>query len=134
MIENPHKFKYNFVMLVDDDDIANFLNRKLLEICSFSRKIKGFNKSSEALDFLKERVESNEPHPEIFFIDLNMPVMDGFELLEEMKKLFKDKFNEIKIVVLTSSVDLNDRRKVELISENIIFFNKPLIEKMLNSL
>lgn len=134
MNEYPNKFKYNFVMLVDDDDIANFLNRKLLEVCLFSKKIKGFNKSLEALEFLKETVELNQPHPEIFFIDLNMPVMDGFELLEEMKKLFEHTFNEIKIVVLTSSVDLNDKRRVEAISENILFFNKPLIEKMLNSL
>jgi CheY-like chemotaxis protein len=134
MNENLNNFKYNFVMLVDDDDITNFLNRKLIEVCSFSKKIQGNNKPLEALAFLKQTVESNEPYPEVFFIDLNMPVMNGFELLAQMKKLSEKKFNESKIAVLTSSVDPNDKKRVGLISENILILNKPLTEKMLAAL
>jgi CheY-like chemotaxis protein len=134
MNENLNKFKYNFVMLVDDDDITNFLNRKLIEVCSFSKKIQGHNKPLEALAFLKQTVESNEPYPEVFFIDLNMPVMNGFELLEQMKQLSENKFNGSKVVVLTSSVDPNDKKRVGLISENISILNKPLTEKMLAAL
>jgi CheY-like chemotaxis protein len=127
------KFKYDFIMLLDDDDIANFMNRKLIEICNFSKEIQVHNQPLEALAFVKRLVESNNAgYPQFFFIDLNMPVMDGFGFLEQLKKILGDKFNESKIAVLTSSVDPCDKKKVELISQHILFFNKPLTEKVLN--
>lgn len=128
------KFKYNFIMLLDDDDIANFLNRKLIEICNFSKEIQVNNKPVEALAFVKHLVDSDSHIPEVFFIDLNMPVINGFEFLEQMKKLLGNKFNESKIIILTSSVDPHDKQRVGLISQNTLFFNKPLTEKMLNSI
>jgi len=135
MKEGKNRFKYNFIMLLDDDDIANFLNRKLIEVCNFSKEVQVNNKPLEALDFVRNMVESNNVNfPEVFFIDLNMPVMDGFEFLEQIKKLLGNKFNESKIAVLTSSVDPCDKQRVELISQNALFFNKPLTEKMLNSI
>jgi CheY-like chemotaxis protein len=135
MKEDQSRFKYNFIMLLDDDDIANFLNRKLIDVCNFSKEVEVNNKPLEALAFVKQLVESNSAnYPEVFFIDLNMPVMNGFEFLEQLKNLLGNKFNESKIAVLTSSVDPSDKNKVTRISQNVLFFNKPLTEKMLDSI
>jgi CheY-like chemotaxis protein len=135
MKEDQSRFKYNFIMLLDDDDIANFLNRKLIDVCNFSKEVQVNNKPLEALAFVKQLVESNSAnYPEVFFIDLNMPVMNGFEFLEQLKNLLGNKFNESKIAVLTSSVDPSDKNKVTRISQNVLFFNKPLTEKMLDSI
>jgi CheY-like chemotaxis protein len=129
------QFKYDFIMLLDDDDITNFMNRNLIKVCNFSKEVQVNNKALEALIFVKQLLDSKSAmYPQVFLIDLNMPVMNGFEFLEQLKKILGNKFNESKIAVLTSSVDPCDKKKVALISQDILFFNKPLTEEILNSI
>jgi CheY-like chemotaxis protein len=72
--------------------------------------------------------------PEIIFIDINMPMIDGFQFIENFKNKFPDKFTSMKIVILTSSISPMDKEKTLEISKKIIFLNKPLTQEALNQI
>ena len=90
-----------------------------------------------ALDFLlnKGRFEGNElnyPNPDIIFLDINMPGMNGWEFIEELKERKKDKSISTKIIMLTTSPNPDDEQKAKLISEIIAFKRKPLTKVIIN--
>lgn len=132
------KFRYDNVLLIDDMDLDNFINKKLLEINGFSKNIYINTSAISALEFLKNMVTISGPeaniYPQVIFIDINMPMMDGFQFIEEFKRLFDPKIINPKLIVLTSSVFQYDRQKTLEISEDIIFLNKPLTKEILERL
>ena len=69
--------------------------------------------------------------PEVLFIDINMPMIDGFQFILNLKNSFPEKFNSLKIVILTSSVSIEDKDKSMKISKDITFLNKPLTQETL---
>lgn len=72
--------------------------------------------------------------PEVIFIDINMPMVDGFQFIDAFKKTIEKQVNKPKLVVLTSSVFEKDKEKTFSISEDIVFLNKPLTKEMLETL
>lgn len=131
-------FKYNYVMLLDDNELDNFINQKTIEATYFSNKVYVNTSSKSALEFLTNlEISSSETSnifPKVIFIDINMPMIDGFQFIEDFKNKFSDKFNLMKIVVLTSSVSPIDKEKALGISKNITFLNKPLTQETLNQI
>lgn len=131
-------FKYNYVMLLDDNELDNFINQKTIEATHFANKVYVNTSSKSALEFLTNiQISSSETSnifPEVIFIDINMPMIDGFQFIENFKNKFSDKFNLMKIVVLTSSVSPIDKEKALGISKNITFLNKPLTQETLNQI
>ena len=131
-------FKYNYAMLLDDNELDNFINQKTLEATHFANKIYVNTSSKSALEFLKNlEVSSSETHsifPEIIFIDINMPMIDGFQFIENLKNTLPEKYNAIKIVILTTSASPSDKEKALKISKDIIFLNKPLTKEALNQI
>ena len=131
-------FKYNYAMLLDDNELDNFINQKTLEATSFANKIYINTSSKSALEFLKNLEISHSEtltfFPEIIFIDINMPMIDGFQFIENFKKTFSNRFINTKIVILTSSISQNDRIKADKISKGIIFLNKPLTKDALDQI
>lgn len=123
--------KYKTVMLVDDNEIDNLINQKMIEAYSFSEKILTHTGAKSALEYLKsiEIMAGDEVEkflPEIIFLDIDMPLMDGFQFLEEYAILSKRTKDYIRIIMLTSSInpqDLSKSRKNDYIAQ---FFNKPL--------
>jgi CheY-like chemotaxis protein len=131
-------FKYNYVMLLDDNELDNFINQKTIEATHFSNKVYINTSSKSALEFLTNlEISSSETvtiFPQVFFIDINMPMIDGFQFIENFKNKFPDKFTSLKIVILTSSVSPIDKEKALKISKNITFLNKPLTKEALNQI
>lgn len=131
-------FKYNYVMLLDDNELDNFINQKTIEATHFSNKVYVNTSSKSALEFLTNlEISSSETvtiFPQVFFIDINMPMIDGFQFIENFKNKFPDKFTSLKIVILTSSVSPSDKEKALKISKNIVFLNKPLTKEALNQI
>src|SRR4051812_13962186 len=108
-------FKYENVMLLDDNDLDNFINEKTLEANNFARNIYINTSAQSAMEFLKNllTIGSNykAAYPEIIFVDINMPMIDGFQFIENFKKETEAKLLSPKLVILTSSVYHEDRQK-----------------------
>jgi CheY-like chemotaxis protein len=132
------KFKYRQVMLLDDNELDNFINEKVIEANHFSEKVYVNSSGKSALEFLNNLVVSgsaaSELYPQAIFIDINMPMMDGFQFIDHLKKIDGEKIKTCKLVILTSSIYPEDRAKAMEIGENITFLNKPLTEVMLSQL
>lgn len=120
-------------LLVDDDPVSCYINSTLLSLSGMSSHVHAVYNGEAALDFIEENCENppvRETCPNIVLLDLNMPVMDGFQFLEELEaRSFMSKMN-FGIVVLTSSTNPKDLEKIK--NHNVLgYLNKPLsIEKL----
>lgn len=131
-------YKYKVALLVDDNFIDNFIAKQMLTSCHFSKEIHIAINGQLALDLLQKLSSGDENeeclYPDIIFVDLNMPVMNGIDFLREFKQKENDSLKKCKIVVLTSSIHDIDKYEVQKIDSSIMFLYKPLTAKMLNSL
>ncbi|GAB3821778.1 hypothetical protein GCM10028895_24620 [Pontibacter rugosus] len=107
--------KLTGVLLIDDDDTTNFLNQRLLDRMEVTDNIRTFINGKQAFDYLYnvsnnnyEAESSNYFRPELIFLDINMPVMDGFELLDLYERLDADFRKRIIMAVLTTSTHPQD--------------------------
>jgi CheY-like chemotaxis protein len=124
--------KYKRVMLVDDNPMDNMVNGQLIESTGFAQKTVTFETARETLDFLKKA--SADDIPELLFLDIIMPVMDGFQFLEEFEKLDSSITKKCKVVLLSTSdsfKDLNRANKNKLVRK---FLNKPLTPEILSAI
>ena len=94
-------------VLIDDSDIDLFIQRRFLEVYDFSNELLLYKSADEALNWLKNATIDDAP--EIIFLDLNMPEVDGFSFLKNFKDLPEPIRSQSKIVVLTSSNSAKDR-------------------------
>lgn len=111
------------ILLIDDDDITNFLNETTIKRCAFHGEVKVVKNGEEAINFLLSR--NPEEYPDLILLDLNMPVMDGFEFLRHFSAIPSTKKTEV--VVLSSSQNRYDIENLK--KRNIDHFLKPLREK-----
>ncbi len=119
------------VMLVDDNDTDNFISKRIIEITKFAKRVIVKNSGKSALDYLKEHEDNEEELPNLIFLDINMPIVDGFVFLYEFEKfnsLIKDK---CKVIILSSSDNKRDIDKIVNNNHVIKFITKPLTEASL---
>jgi CheY-like chemotaxis protein len=116
-------------LLIDDNYIDNFVTRKILEASNFCENIVVVRSAGEAIKSLSEGLVK----PDAIFLDVRMPLMSGFEFLEEYDKIDMDKEN-IKIFMLSSSLDPLDLRKSSDNKYITQFIHKPLTQKALEEL
>lgn len=111
-------------VLIDDSDIDLFIQRRFLEVYNFSAELLLYKSAEEALGWLKNI--NGEAAPDIIFLDLNMPEIDGFSFLRNFKDLPEKIKHKSKIVVLTSSNSSKDREQAFSFKNVIQFITKPL--------
>lgn len=124
----------NRFLLIDDDDIFNFLHTEVIKNVVANPEITMFNSSVEALEYINNLVESKIQLPDYILIDIRMPEMNGFELVDELMKLPRELFKNSKIYFVTSSLDQRD--KIKALDYPIItgFKEKPLTTELLKDM
>lgn len=125
------KRKLNCILLIDDNEADNFIHTLIIEEANCAEKVVSVQSGMEALDYLKSKKDGEYPHPDLIFLDINMPVMNGWEFLEEYEKLSKLQQGRVILMMLTTSLNPDDKEKAR--QKNIIngFKNKPLSIEML---
>lgn len=120
------------VMLIDDNEIDVFINQKVLEFDHFAERIITYYSAKEALTYLAEA--SIQDIPDVIFLDLNMPVIDGFKFLEEYSAFSDQIRDKVTIIVLTSSDNGNDKERIKNNSDVLLFQSKPITEEKLENI
>jgi CheY-like chemotaxis protein len=113
------------ILLVDDDKIFNFLSEKTIASLGLVNEIHFATNGKQALELLDLYREGKIEMPDIIFLDLDMPIMNGYDFLREFRKLDIPNKNSIIIVVLTSSANPDDVNKARELGIKY-YFNKPL--------
>jgi len=118
-------------MLIDDDETDQIINELLITASNFAdKRIIKFS-SEAALNFLKHEAVENDQVPDIIFLDIRMPLADGFQFLEEYKHLPEVIIGKAKVVMLSSSIDDSDMKRANENKFVKYFLNKPLtLEKL----
>lgn len=112
----------DLVYIVDDDEIIIFLTNKLLMSQHFCKRVMMFDDAEAALDKLRSSLETGQDIPDAILFDLDMPVMDGWEFMDEVQKLNTD----IPAFVFTSSINPSDKRRASQYPGIKDFITKPL--------
>ncbi|MBX7240916.1 MAG: response regulator [Bacteroidia bacterium] len=122
--------KFKSVLLIDDDDATNFINRKFIEFSGIAESVTVALNGSEAISLLK-MLKANQPA--LILLDINMPVMDGWVFLKEYSKLDEIPKEKTTIYLLTTSVNPDDIETAKQIPVVTGFLDKPLsIDKLKN--
>lgn len=127
-------YKYTLALLVDDNFIDNMINQKILQNSDFAETVIVKQSCESAINYLQELVKNNEDLPDVIFLDIRMPVKTGFDFLVEFQDIQSSKKEAVKIVMLSSSLDPSDHKKVIEFNNVTDFLGKPLTSDLLKDL
>ncbi len=121
------------ILLVDDEEVSNFLAKKLIERVRQNCHIDSANNGDQALNFINDCHALNRPLPDFIFLDLNMPILDGFGFLDAFNQLIIPLKEKIKIIVLSSSLHHKDSMRAKELGA-AKFVSKPLNPQLLQEI
>ncbi|MCF4101662.1 response regulator [Gillisia sp. M10.2A] len=128
------KRKLNCILLVDDDDAANFIHKRIIQMADCAEHVAVALNGEDALEYLTTKENGDYPKPDLIFLDINMPIMNGWEFLEEYEKLEQEQKGGELIVMLTTSINPDDIEKAKRIEHITDFHSKPLDLESLNEI
>ncbi|WP_245967133.1 response regulator [Ulvibacterium marinum] len=104
--------KIQSTCIIDDDPIFIYGTRRIMKEVDFCDNILVFNNGQDAIEGLKELIDKGEDLPEVLFLDLNMPIMNGWEFLEDFVKIPNPDGKKVIIYIISSSVDPRDLERI----------------------
>lgn len=126
------------ICIVDDEEVYQFTVTRTIKAEKLAKEILIFSDGEQAIDFLVANIANNEQVPNVIFLDVNMPVMDGWQFLEEYVKVKPRIGKRITIYMVSSSVDPVDLERAGKISELSDYIIKPVtpdrLTQIVNSL
>lgn len=117
------------ILLLDDNSLDNVVNQKLIEMNDVAKQVLTHQTAKSTIDYLNEA--SDEDLPDIIFLDILMPEMDGFQFLEEFRKMPSRIHKKCKIIMLSTSDSFKDLNRANQNPFVHKFLNKPLTEDVL---
>jgi CheY-like chemotaxis protein len=126
--------KLKSILLIDDEEVANYINETIIRRVDCCENVVSVQSGQAALDYLTTQIEGSYPQPDLIFLDINMPGMNGWQFLENYHRLKKSQQGKVIVVMLTSSVNPDDVEKARSIKEISEFKTKPMTEDMLNEI
>ncbi|MFK7922649.1 MAG: response regulator [Bacteroidia bacterium] len=128
--------KVGRALIIDDDEINNFICIKNIRDANFAEHASFCLRGREALDLLSEAAGQEEEIPDVIFLDINMPLMNAWEFLEEYKKLLPSLGKKVKLFILSSSVyrkDVDKSTTYDVVKDYIVKpLSKAKLEKLIN--
>jgi len=127
------KTALNCVLLIDDDEPTNYINKMLIEEAHCTKQVEIVQGGQAALNYLSSFASKPEPGqlPELIFLDINMPAMNGWEFLNKYSELKIENKKKIIIIMLTTSLNPDDEIKAYNVPEVAAFESKPLTREKL---
>jgi CheY-like chemotaxis protein len=116
--------KIDIACIIDDDPIFIFGTKRLMQLAGYCNDFLVYNNGEDALIGLKAMIETGQKVPDIILLDINMPVMDGWEFLDEFTQL--PALQKITIYMVTSSIDPEDLKKAKEYEGLTNYFVKPM--------
>ncbi|UOG36613.1 response regulator [Leptospira noguchii] len=126
--------KLKCILLIDDNQDDNFFHERVIYKGNYAEKVIAKQSGQEALLFLKNKSKNIEPFPNLIFLDINMPGMNGWEFLEEYKKLDQELQTSTLIIMLTTSDNPDDKNKFSQFGSTSDFKTKPLTNTMIDEI
>ena len=124
----------DLVMLIDDNDTDNFISKRIIEITEFAERVEVKNSGQHALEYLSEHANDDRQLPSLIFLDINMPVMDGFMFLYEFENLPATVRDKCRVIILSSSDNKRDIDKIINNKSVIQYITKPLTQNVLEEI
>lgn len=118
------------IMIIDDDEVNLFLTQRMLVLCEITNNIQTFQFPKKALQYIQ--VVKDEDLPDVILLDLDMPILNGWEFLEELTPHWKKDRKKYRIYILTSSLDSLDEEKAKSHPMITGLLHKPLTKENIN--
>jgi len=121
----------NFIMMIDDDPATNYLHELIVKKSELFKKHTTYNTGEVALNYIKDIPNTGNDYPELILLDINMPAINGWEFIEEYEEIIEELNLNTTIVMLTTSINPDDKIKALSYDSVKKFENKPLtVEKL----
>lgn len=122
------------ILLIDDEDINLFILQNLLRLSKIDAEIVFFNTSRKGINHLQDLIDRGEKFPDLILLDIEMPVMNGWDFLEMYKQFDKTHTYSCKVIIFTTSIVEQDMAKAKSYQEVEDFVNKPMTIEMLKTI
>jgi len=114
------------VWIIDDDPIYQIIVNKIIQKSELFSKISSFKNGKDAIDAIQIATEINDDIPDIILLDINMPIMDGWEFMDEMHHVSFTHKNNIVVYIVSSSIAIEDKNKSKTYSNILGYLSKPI--------
>ncbi len=128
------KSKLNKILLIDDSEADNYIHSRVIKKADVTDQIITKLGAQEALDYLQEKENGHYPNPDLIFLDINMPGLNGWDFLEEYKKLDKEQKKGVVVCMLSTSAPEIEQQNISKYEDIKSYSQKPLTHEALTQI